>query len=103
MSSELIIDEPKPGRNDVNESSAWHGLSDLHRAALGSPGDVRTLLLNGADVTVRNNYGETALHYACQSGNWGGVFQLLLFGANLYDVDNGGRMCVHHAARSGCL
>ena len=103
MSSELIIDEPRPGRHDKNNSSIWHGITELHRAALGSANDVRMLLLNGADVTARNNYGETALHYACQSGNWGGVFQLLLFGANLYDVDNGGRTCVHHAARSGCL
>ena len=82
MSSKLIIDEPKPGRNDVNQSSSWHGLSDLHRAALGSPDKVRTLLLNGADVTVRNNYGETALHHACQSGNWDRVFQFLSFAAN---------------------
>ena len=47
MSSELIIDEPKPRRNDVNERSVWHGLSDLHRAALGSLDKVRTLLLSG--------------------------------------------------------
>ena len=82
MSSELIIDEPKPDRNDVNGSSARHGLSDLHRAAVDSPDKVRTLLLNGSDVTVRTNYGETALRYASQFGNRGGVFQLLSFGAN---------------------
>ena len=82
MSSELIVDGPKSGRNDVNKSSVWHGLLDLHRAALGSLDKVRTLLLNGADVTVRNNYCETALHHACQSGNWGGIFQLLSFGAS---------------------
>lgn len=104
MSSVLTIDEPRPGHHDTNiKNSAWHGLSELHQAAMDTPDKVRTLLLNGADVTARNNYGETALHYACQSGNWGGVFQLLLFEANLYDVDNGGRMCIHHAARSGCL
>lgn len=103
MSADFVINEPRPGANDREKGSAWHGISELHRAALGSANDVRSLLLKGADVNVENNFGETALHYACQAGNWGGVFQLLLFGANLYDVDKGGRWCVHHAARSGCL
>ena len=99
----MITSEPIPDRNDAEKGTAWHGISELHRAALASANDVRSLLLKGADVTVQNNFGETPLHYACQAGNWGGVFQLLLFGANLYDVDKGGRWCIHHAARSGCL
>lgn len=103
MSENLVVDEPKPGPNDSEKGTAWHGISELHRAALGSANEVRSLLLKGADVTVKNHFWETPLHYACQAGNWGGVFQLLLFGANLYDVDKGGRWCIHHAARSGCL
>ena len=103
MSENLVNNEPIPRSNDGEKGITWHGISDLHRAALGSANEVRDLLLKGADVTVCNNYGETPLHYACQAGNWGGVFQLLLFGANLYDVDKGGRWCIHHAARSGCL
>jgi ankyrin repeat protein len=103
MSGDMVTSEPIPGHSDVEKGTAWHGISELHRTALGSANDVRSLLLKGADVTVKNNFGETPLHYACQAGNWGGVFQLLLFGANLYDVDKGGRWCIHHAARSGCL
>ncbi|MGB9635265.1 MAG: ankyrin repeat domain-containing protein [Candidatus Micrarchaeia archaeon] len=67
-------------------------------------GDLQGLqdaLKKGADVNAKNNYGETAGHYAAQNGHKDCLELLINAGLNVNARDNGGGTAGYYAARNG--
>ncbi|KAJ6779447.1 hypothetical protein PWT90_05426 [Aphanocladium album] len=64
------------------------------------PNFITLLIENGADVSARNNRGETALHLACSKGSLCSVTLLLDRGADITAVDFNGLNSIHFAAQS---
>lgn len=62
---------------------------------------VETLLVEGADVTVKNKDGRTALHIAALRGSAAVVSMLLIKGADIHARDNDGSTPLHVAASWG--
>lgn len=69
------------------------GLTPLHVACWnGHPGMVRLLVLEGADIEAKTNWGETPLHYAVTQGRSLAVVKVLVAsGADIEAVDKLGR------------
>lgn len=67
----------------VNHMPGGFGSTPLHMAVAGSAECVRVLLAAGADPLIRNNWGDTPLHYAARQGKKGlaAIEALLQFGA----------------------
>ena len=53
------------------------------------------LILNGAKVNEKDNYGSTPLHHAASNGNLEVVEKLILNGAKVNEKDNVGRTPLH--------
>jgi ankyrin repeat protein len=74
----------------------------LHYAAMNGRDLVcHTLVLRGADLSVKDSYGRTALYLASQNGHTALVSLLLDLGANLHDVSNRNWSLLHAAAFNG--
>lgn len=80
------------------------GYTILHLAVLMA-GDkrpmVRFLLGHRAPVNAHTTEGNTALHYACETGNIGCVTELLAAGANPHQANNDGMTALHLASTYG--
>ena len=62
---------------------------------------VMSLIDRGADIHSRGNYGETSLHYACDSGQTAVASLLLERGADIRSRDNNGWTALHYACDRG--
>ena len=60
--------------------------------------DVQAELDGGADLMVRNKYGETPLHYAARFGNPAKIQSLLDADADVMAWDRSGETPLHYAA-----
>ena len=59
---------------------------------------LRLLVQHGADVNVRDEHGQTALHIASRHNNIRVLHELVCGGADCHAVDRLGRSAIHHAA-----
>ena len=74
----------------------------LHEAAAdGDIDQVKSLLSRGAEVSAKDDYGQTPLHYAVVKGQKNIVEFLLTKGARIGPKDNAGRTPLHYAAGAG--
>ncbi|KAJ3496369.1 hypothetical protein NLG97_g2707 [Lecanicillium saksenae] len=79
------------------------GATALHSVMYGSstsPDIVKRLVERGADISARNNRGQTPLHLACLKSDVPAVATLLDHGADVGAVDDMGVNCFHYAAQS---
>lgn len=75
------------------------GNTPLHKAAGTRRFDMMQLLIGNATATVRNNKGETPLHWAAKCVFPKGVALLLDHGATVGELDAQGENSLHHLAR----
>ncbi|KAL8334232.1 hypothetical protein RB593_003761 [Gaeumannomyces tritici] len=98
---EMLVRHPK---TDVNEADV-DGRQPLHmllQAEENSERFARMLLDHGADVSGRDNDGQTPLLVACSGGNVGLALLLLERGADITETDARGRNVLHYvAAKTG--
>jgi ankyrin repeat protein len=90
-----LASEPKKV-NELNKSL-------LQATADGNIDEVKSLLSQGADVNVRDTFGQTALHHAIVKGHEKIVELLINRGSNIDAKDNAGRTPLHYAAGAGGL
>lgn len=86
---------------DAREVDALGGHRKQAALAFATCSDdlTRWLLENGADISVRNKFGQTPLH--CRATRWNGNVELLLScGADVSVEDNAGNTPLHAAAGS---
>ncbi|KAL8357122.1 hypothetical protein RB598_002106 [Gaeumannomyces tritici] len=97
---EMLVRHP---RTDVNAADVdgWQPLHMLLQAGENSERFARMLLNHGADVSGRNNDGQTPLLVACSGGNVGLALLLLEKGADITETDARGRNVLHYAAETG--
>ena len=60
---------------------------------------IDNLLKQGADVTIRDNWGRQPLHDAVKAGNIEGIQMLIAAGAPIGERDNAGNTPLHHAIK----
>ncbi len=74
----------------------------FHKAAVdGNIEQVKLLISKGADISTKDDYGQTALHYAVVKG-YNNITQYLLEnGAEVDPIDNAGRTPLHYASGAG--
>lgn len=88
---------------DINAKDKY-GASPLHcvkyenNKALET---VKLLIERGADISITNDQGQTALYLACSQGSPGLVPTLVKKVADFIAVDLEGRNAIHYAAQSG--
>jgi hypothetical protein len=83
---------------NVNVKDDWRGMTPFHYAAANGHIEIARLLLqNGAEVNVRNNYGNTPLHIAASHGNVDILHLLVENGADLEAQDDHGSRALHFA------
>ena len=96
----------------VNVIEGGHGRTPLLEACWKDHFDVwndtnssivKMLLENGASVDTKDRYGETALHFACNTGNLEFVQMLLDFKADVNATAQFGKTPLHNACLSGTL
>ncbi len=58
--------------------------------------------IKGLKITVQDEYGKTALHYAAERGCYNSMRRLLLDGVSADAQDKEGKTALHYAAQSGC-
>lgn len=76
----------------------------LHQAvADGDIEQVKLLISKGAEVSAKDEYGQTVLHIATVKGHKGIVEFLLTKGARIDPRDNAGRTPLHYAAGAGWI
>lgn len=75
------------------------GCGVLHRSASSVRNAVCRLLQRGADVTLRNKDGETALHSATTWGNLEGIYGLLDAGADINAINHRGETSLFKAVK----
>ena len=63
-----------------------------------NPQLVRLLVERGADLTIQDDDGETALHYAAKKGCKATTELLLAYGADISAINREGQTALHHAA-----
>ncbi|KAM3563054.1 hypothetical protein ARSEF4850_002521 [Beauveria asiatica] len=91
------------GSTDVNAKDKY-GASSLHCVNYendNAPDIIRLLIERGADISARNNQGQTALHLACSTESLCSVTALVKQGADIAAVDFESLNAVHYAAQSG--
>src|SRR5262249_7703254 len=74
--------------------------SALMEAARSNVGAVKCLLRHGADVSLRNDEGDTALHRAVEGEDKSIVRALLLAGANVNARNNRGETALDYAKQN---
>ena len=96
----------------VNVIEGGHGRTPLLEACWKDHFDVwndtnssivKMLLENGASVDTKDRYGETPLHFACNTGNLEFVQMLLDFKADVNATAQFGKTPLHNACLSGTL
>ncbi|KAF1730092.1 Vegetative incompatibility protein HET-E-1 [Beauveria bassiana] len=90
------------GKTDVTARDD-DGATALHSVRYGSstsPDIVKQLIQRGADISARNNRGQTPLHLACFKGDAHSIITFLEYGADIGATDYGGVNCLHYAAES---
>lgn len=88
---------------DVNAKDEY-GASPLHCVKFENtkaPNIIRLLVERGADISGRNNQGQTALLLACSKGSLHSVTALVKQAADITAVDLDGLNAIHYAAKSG--
>lgn len=83
------------------------GLPEITRSVLGLPGS-RSLqrliedfpLRSASEAKIEDEFGKTALHWACRQGNEEGVDQLVKLGANVNAASSNGPTPLHEAGMS---
>ncbi|OAA33893.1 pfs domain-containing protein [Beauveria brongniartii RCEF 3172] len=91
------------GSTDVNAKDKY-GASSLHCVNYendNAPDIIKLLIERGADISARNNQGQTALHLACSTESLCSVTALEKQGADIAAVDFESINAVHYAAQSG--
>lgn len=74
----------------------------LHKAAVdGSIEQVKLFISKGADISTKDDYGQTALHCAVVKGHNNITQYLLENGAEVDPTDNAGRTPLHYASGAG--
>ncbi|KAM3501021.1 hypothetical protein MY10362_005905 [Beauveria mimosiformis] len=87
---------------DVNAKDMY-GASPLHCVMfenIKAPNIIELLIERGADVSARNDQGQTALHLACLQGSLCSVIVLVNRGSDVTTVDLQGLNAIHYAAQS---
>jgi ankyrin repeat protein len=84
-----------------NGTTALMGVAQSESAESGKVAE--TLLQAGADPNMKDNIGQTALHFAAISGNSGVVRVLINYGADINIADGKGRSVFAIAAQSGLV
>jgi ankyrin repeat protein len=90
---ERVLDKTKI---DVNIRTRKYEYTALMGASLGNRLEtVKLLLKRGADVTIKNNFGNTALHLAACNGASNELLQVLIHaGGDVNAVNNDGKSVV---------
>eukprot|EP00924_Labyrinthula_sp_SR-Ha-C_P005161 maker-scaffold_1-snap-gene-23.23-mRNA-1 protein AED:0.03 eAED:0.03 QI:0/0/0/1/1/1/2/0/235 len=84
------------------EAAGYGGLRALHHAVNNIHQDmVKYLLDKGADPNAADDFGNTALHYACERGVLGQIDMLLAHDGKLDVLNNKGISLLHKAANEG--
>ncbi|XP_071090384.1 uncharacterized protein [Haliotis cracherodii] len=81
----------------------WEGNTPIHVAAGVNWSEDMNHLVKVADVSMRNNVNQTALHIACTEGNKAAVHCLLRAGSNVAETDLRGDTPLHIVCHNGCL
>ena len=93
---------PRYIRKLYPESKSWHRRSALHWVALiGDSQSVAYLIDQGANVNVRDKYGNTPLHYASSDGYEESVELLISAGADVNAQGMKKNAPLHYAALEG--
>lgn len=80
---------------DINKPD-YYGRTPIMNRAHSQVGQIKGLLKLGADITVCNEGGNTALHYAAESGHIENVKLLLKFGAEIDQKNEGELSAIDH-------
>ncbi|XP_046358515.2 uncharacterized protein LOC124136592 isoform X2 [Haliotis rufescens] len=81
----------------------WEGNTPIHVAAGVNWSEDMNHLVKVADVSMRNNVNQTALHIACTEGNKAAVHCLLRAGSNVAETYLIGDTPLHIVCHNGCL
>ncbi len=93
---------PRYIRKLYSDSKSWHRRSALHWVALlGDTQSVAYLIEHGANVNVRDKYGNTPLHYASSDGYENAVKLLIEAGADVNVQGMKKNAPLHYAALEG--
>ncbi|KAK2608980.1 hypothetical protein QQS21_002460 [Conoideocrella luteorostrata] len=91
--------------SDVNPNAQdSEGASPLHCVRYGeatSRAAIKVLVNKGANVSLRNNRGQSSLHLACLHADIEAVVVLLEHGASITDIDIDGLNALHYASQGG--
>ncbi|PHH92415.1 hypothetical protein CDD83_7484 [Cordyceps sp. RAO-2017] len=98
----LLLDHASTDVNAQDDSGAspLHEVMNRNRA---SSTIINKLIERKANVSARNQRGQTPLHLACWTGNVGTVVTMLENGADIADGDLEGLNAVHYAARNSSM
>ncbi|KAJ3499726.1 hypothetical protein NLG97_g98 [Lecanicillium saksenae] len=91
------------GSTDVNAKDKY-GASPLHCVKYENkkaPNVIKLLIERGADISAKNNQGQTALHLACSEPCLRSFIALVKQGADTAAIDLEGQNVVHYAAHAG--
>ena len=92
------------GEANVNGDRGQDEWTALHYASYRGYLEISELLVSsGADVNIRDGFGQTALHRAFMNGHLKIVQLLLCQGADMSIRDNIGRTALDIASSYGCL
>ncbi len=96
-----VIDLIKAGAN-INTRDKINSWTPLHYAVSGNHFDiVRHLIIHGADVNAKDDYGRTPLHIAAGKGYLEIVKYLVEHGADINAKDSDGKTPIDYAKENG--
>ncbi len=87
---------------DINKQNKGNGFTAL-MLSTHSEGFTEMLLKNGADTSIINNDGDTAMHIAISARDIAMVKWLIAYGDDLFTIDSQGRTPLMHASSIGEL